>query len=137
LIPKRRQGIATTRCAITQKNAVLRFYPLQGFAMTQAIIRRPLVLRLWVPSQISPCETCSGQSGTVTGVVPALLFPLSALFHQRSTLVMCMLLLPEGQRAKPGNPESNAVAEFGGHLIETYFHVFVKIKITSLPPSCS
>jgi hypothetical protein len=58
--------------------------------------------------------------------LPVLLFPLSASFHHCSTLIVCMLLLPEGQRATPGNPKSNAVAKFGGHRIEmcvfSHFH---------------
>ena len=42
--------------------------------MTQMFSRWPLVVRLGVPSQISPCETSSVQSGTVTGVPPSTSF---------------------------------------------------------------
>jgi len=95
--------------------------------MTQAVSRWPLVVRLWVPSQISPCENCSGQSGTVTGFPPSTSFsPVNIIAPLLHTHHLHVVLLSEGQRAKPGNSESNAVADFGGHLIEKCFSYFRK-----------
>ena len=66
----------------------------QGRGMAEAVIPR-------VRSQISPCEICDGQSVNARSPSPDFLFPLSVSLHERSMLILiCLLLLPEHQRAK-------------------------------------
>jgi hypothetical protein len=42
-----------------------------GRAMDQAVIRRPFTAKARVPSWVSPCGICGGQSGTGTGFSPS------------------------------------------------------------------
>jgi len=106
--------------------------------MTQAVSRRPLVLWLRVPSQVSPCETstkwhCDRFSSQYSYFFSPCRHHSTIAPHSPSACCCCQ----KDKRAKSGNSESNAVAEFGWHRIENYFHVFVKIQIRSLALSCS
>ena len=75
-------------------------------AMAQVVSHRPLTAEYRLRSQVSPCEICDGQRVTVTGFFPITSdFPCqyhstNAPYSSPSTC----LLLPEGKRAKPGNP---------------------------------
>jgi hypothetical protein len=42
-----------------------------GRATAQAVSRRPLTAEARVPSRVSPCEICGGQSGTGIGFSPS------------------------------------------------------------------
>ena len=70
-----------------------------GRAMAQAVSRRPLAVEVHVRSQDSPCETCGGQSGTLTvfspstsvspvSIIPPLLHTHSFIYHTRSIMFL-------------------------------------------------
>ena len=44
---------------------------LRGSAMTQAVGWRPITVKAWVWSQVSPSEICSGQNDNVSGFSPS------------------------------------------------------------------
>jgi len=63
-------------------------------AMDQEVSHQPETAETWVRSQASPCEICGGKCGT--GFSPSTVgFPLSATFHQWSTLILILYVLPK------------------------------------------
>ena len=63
------------------------------------VIRRSFTAEDRVSSQFNPFETCSGQSGTGQGFLPALRFARSVYFHRNSAFICVnMSLLTEGQK---------------------------------------
>jgi hypothetical protein len=95
--------------------------------MAQAVSRRPLKVDARVRSQVSPCEICSGQNGTGTGLSPStsvflcLYDSTNAPYSSSSTRCSYQ----KGKRAMPGNrSKSNVHLEIWEHWIETKFHFF-------------
>jgi len=78
------QSVQTNGRIITrlgQQNAS--HIPSRAVKLT-AVSRRPLTAEVRIQSQARSQGICGGQSGTVTGFLPVLRFPLSVPFHQHS-----------------------------------------------------
>ena len=95
--------------------------------MDQKVSRPPVTAEARARSKVITCGICGRRSGTGTGFssTQCIGFPLSVSFHQRSLLIF-MLLLPEGQTAVTWEP-SNMRCSFGnpGTLARKVFSLFV------------
>jgi hypothetical protein len=84
------------------------------------------VVSRWVRSQVSPCEICGGQSGTVTGFSPSTTVSPSVPFHQCSTLIcILILLLSDGLPGEEWEPKSSVFFAIREALNSNFSHFFV------------
>lgn len=87
--------------------------------MALRVSRWPLTAEVRVRSRVSPCEICSGQTGSGTVL----------LLHNRCAsfiiiIIIYMLLVPERETVEPGNlPKSNVLSEIGARWMEKNFHL--------------
>jgi hypothetical protein len=89
--------------------------------MAQVVGRRPITVKAWVWSQVSPSEICGGQSSNVAGFSPSpLVFRCqyhSTMASYSSSSTFCSY--QKDKQAKPGNlPKSNAGLDLKKRWIE-------------------